>query len=67
MGELKQRLKEPNYRNVRERTRRKRVELETTHMCVEDLEKYWGALDKVASFYSVAAVFFFTSEYVFIQ
>lgn len=45
---MKQRLKEPNYRNVKERTRRKRVELETTHMCVEDLEKYWGALDKVA-------------------
>lgn len=44
--ELAGRLKEPNYRNVKERTRKKRVELETTGCAVDDLEKYWGALDK---------------------
>mmetsp|Transcript_10827 Transcript_10827/g.25333 ORF Transcript_10827/g.25333 Transcript_10827/m.25333 type:complete len:417 (-) Transcript_10827:261-1511(-) len=44
--DLGAKLKEPNYRGVAERTRKKRVELETTSMAVEDLERYWSALDK---------------------
>ena len=37
--DLGAKLKEPNYRGVAERTRKKRVELETTSMAVEDLER----------------------------
>jgi len=44
--DLMVRLKEPNFRQVKERARQKCVEYETTMMAVEDLEKYWSALDK---------------------
>jgi DNA repair protein RAD50 len=46
MHDLTTRLKEPNYRGVRERARTKRIEVETTAMACEDLERYWTALDK---------------------
>jgi hypothetical protein len=46
VNDLSNRLKEPNYKGVRERARTKRVEVETTVMACDDLERYWTALDK---------------------
>uniref|UniRef100_A0A7S2B1T5 RecF/RecN/SMC N-terminal domain-containing protein n=1 Tax=Octactis speculum TaxID=3111310 RepID=A0A7S2B1T5_9STRA len=46
LKEIRNRLKESHFRKIHERTRLKRVEVETTVMAVEDLDKYWIALDK---------------------
>lgn len=43
---LKDKLNEPNHKNIHERTRKKRVDYETTQMAEADLAKYGVALDK---------------------
>jgi hypothetical protein len=37
---------DPNYRDVDERTRKKRIEFETTNLAVADIDSYHHALDK---------------------
>ena len=44
--EQEEKLKNGKMRDVTEKTRQKRVEVETTNMAVEDLDKYFHALDK---------------------
>lgn len=51
IAENKQLLKQKAYQNVRERSRTKIVELETTTMAVKDVELYYNTLDKAVQMY----------------